>query len=135
MFKKDEYIHKLYDTEEDLVNLDLVKLSLPDAEVEDVSKDKRFQCLRYSFRKGQHKPSHKRQFVPLINILVLIHRQGYVHSDIRVTNLIFSSNAKDAWALDFDLAGTVSTCYPSNFNHFDISERHQSARASNKREQ
>ena len=29
---------------------------------------------------------------------------GYVHSDIRELNIIFSSNGNDTWLLDFDLA-------------------------------
>jgi serine/threonine protein kinase len=134
VFKKDKHIHKLYDTMKLPVNLDLLKLSLPEAEVEDLSKDKRFQHLRYKFRDGQHEPLHKRQFVPLIETLQRIHKEGYVHSDIRSVNLIFSYNRKEAWILDFDLAGRVSTCYPTNFNHCNIPERHQSAKAHCNRE-
>ena len=127
VFKKTT-IYKLYETVVDPVNLDLLHLSLHDTKVENLSVDKRFQCIQYTFCEGQHNPVHKCQFVPLIKS---IHKKECVHSDIRSVNLIFSGNGKDAWIIDLT---SQSTCYPNNFNHFNILERHPSARANCTRE-
>ena len=45
VFKKNNYIYKLYDTVVDPVNLDLLQLSLHDAKVENLSVDKRLHCI------------------------------------------------------------------------------------------
>lgn len=96
VFKKTT-IYKLYEPVVDPVNLDLLHLSLHDTKVENLSVDKRFQCLQYTFCEAQHNPVHKCQFVPLIKS---IHKKECVHSDIRSVNLIFSGNGKDAWIID-----------------------------------
>ena len=127
VFKKDNCIHKLYDTMKFSVNLNILRLSLADATAQNLTQDGRFQLLTYPFRDGQHTPFHKDQFVPLIKTLRAIHSAGYVHSDIRRANLVFSPDKKRAWILDFDLAGCKGTCYPPNFNH-RLPERHGTAR-------
>lgn len=51
-----------------------------------------------------------------------------VHSDIRFSNIVFSSDGRSASLIDFDLAADVDTWYPENYNH-DIKERHHHALA------
>ena len=50
-----------------------------------------------------------------------LHRRGYVHSDVREPNLLFSQNGTDVILFDFDLMDKVDTVYPDGFN--GVSER------------
>ena len=68
-----------------------------------------------------------------MNTLEDIHRLGYVHSDIRRSNILLSSATQQAYFIDFDLCGKINTKYPSEFNHYGIVERHEDARAFSKR--
>ena len=102
---------------------------LPGLKLEDLSSNKKFQCLEYNYLDGQHKPYKIKQFLPILDALKKLHDNNYVHSDVRKWNLVFHSNGDDAWLIDFDLAGKVGTKYPINFNHQHIDERHSSARS------
>ena len=56
----------------------------------------------------------------------MIHKNQYVHSDIREQNLVFSSDGKNAYIIDFDLTDKVNTVYPECYNT-NLSERHRKA--------
>ena len=132
VFEKDGYVYKLFDTKSDAPNFELVSLLLPEAELIDLSKDKRFQMLKYKYLIGSQKMQKKSQYASLLRQLHQIHDKGYVHSDIRDINIVFG-NGDEAWIIDFDLAGFEGTKYPSDYNHRNIQERHKYARAGNPR--
>ena len=75
----------------------------------------RFQCLRYAWREGDHQSKSARQFIHILKQLDKIHKSDFVHGDVRMMNLIFSKTTDEAWIMDFDFVGKVSTYYPSDY--------------------
>ena len=88
-----------------------------------LSKDERFQYLRYRYREGEHKVNNVAQVILLLQQLNKVHDEGFVHSDIRHTNIVSSYDGKHAWLIDFDLAAKEGTPYPATYNSF-LEERH-----------
>ena len=139
VFRFEDYVYKVYDSAENQTpNFDLIKAvgHLPEATLESLSSDDRFQCLRYAWREGDHQPRSVRQFKCILKQLDKIHESGFVHGDVRIMNLIFSKTTDEAWIIDFDFVGKVGTRYPSNYNGDSdkIPERHCEARADKRKE-
>lgn len=65
-------------------------------------------------------------FLNLPNFSRMIHEKGYVHSDIRDINIVFSADGTDAWIIGFDLAVPEGD---EDFSHHNIYERHPGAQA------
>ena len=127
VFVVDDKVYKLFDTDADSTNLSLVRQILDDeAECVHLSKDERFQYLRYRYREGDHVVKSIAQVILILRQLNKVHAAGFVHSDVRRTNIVFSYNGKHAWLIDFDLAAKEGTPYPATYNSF-IKERHPSA--------
>lgn len=95
----------------------------PDKELDDVV------VLRYAYCKGTHAPRNIRQFCILAEKLANLHREGFVHADIRVANLVFSDDGLDAHVIDSDMAVRLDehACYPPSYAVLE--ERHPHARA------
>ena len=120
------FVYKLFDTESENPNLDIVKLILPEAEVKNLSEDGRYCLLKYQDREGNGSPNQK-AFRQILSQLHEIHEIGYVHSDIREANIVFGK--EEAWIIDFDLVSEENKRYPYGYNHSTIKERHPEARA------
>jgi hypothetical protein len=75
----------------------------------------------HSFHPGKHAASRTKQFVPIIDQLVELHKKGYVHGDIRAFNTVFSDEEDDqgnskGWLIDFDSGGKVGEAkYPIGY--------------------
>ena len=134
VFLHEDCVYKLFDTEEESVNIHLLQTIIPAAKVIHLSDDGRFQCLQYPYLQGSSKMGHFIQFVDVLKQLHCIHALGYVHADIREINIVFSDNNKNAWIIDLDIAAKVGDRYPQNYNHQQIAERHKDAIAGNPRE-
>ena len=65
--------------------------------------------------------------------LELLYDKGYVYSDVRRSNILLDQENDKAYFIDFDLCDKVDTEYPENYNHSEIVEHHQEARAKKKR--
>ena len=132
VFEKEGVVYKLYDTKVDAPMFVLAKDYLPGAELQNLSSDERFQCLKYAFIEdcGTKTPS---QFASVLKQLHDIHRRGFVHADIREANIVFGPTSARAQLIDFDLAAAEGTAYPQDYNHRQIYERHSKARAGNTR--
>ena len=127
MFVVDDKVCKLFDTDADSTNLSLVRQILDDeAECVHLSKDERFQYLRYRYREGDHRVKSIAQVILILRQLNKVHAAGFVHFDVRHTNIVFSYKGKHAWLIDFDLAAMEGTPYPATYNSF-LEERHPSA--------
>ena len=133
VFEKEGYVYKLYDTKVDSPMFVLAKEYLPGAYLINLSRDERFQCLKYEFIEecGTKTPS---QFASVLKQLHDIHLRGYVHADIREANIVFGPTSDRAKIIDFDLAAAEGTEYPQDYNHRQIYERHRKARAGHTRE-
>ena len=59
-------VHKFYDIKINECQLDLTKISLPEAELIDLSKDGVFKCLKYNFRIGMHIPDNVKQIADVL---------------------------------------------------------------------
>ena len=127
VFVVDDKVYKLFDTDEDSTNLSLVRQILDDeAECVHLSKDERFQYLRYRYREGAHRVKSIAQVILILRQLNKVHAAGFVHSDVRHTNIVFSYDGKHAWLIDFDLAAKEGTPYPATYNSV-LDERHDEA--------
>jgi len=82
--------------------------------LESLSGDGQFQLLQYTFLPGSQSPRSLKQFLCILKVLQKLHKAGFVHSDIRLTNLIFHDSENKAWLIDFDLAGNEEMSYPEN---------------------
>ena len=142
VFKSNGTVYKLYDTEltpSRLPNIEVIQSIdtnyLPDLLLKPLTVDERVMCLQYTYIPGDHTPRSIDQFVCIVNSLKILHEKNYVHSDIRDVNLVFSESSKEAWIIDFDLAGEVGTHYPSTYAcNISVPERHKDARAFCKRQ-
>ena len=131
LISEDNFIYKLYDTVRNKPQLEVAKLVLSDATVEQLSDDGRYCYLKYKYRAEDDNP--KWNFVQkILNQLHKIHEEGYVHSDIRRQNIVFG---RHACIIDFDLAEKEGVKYPFTYNSSsDIEERHPKAEADLPRE-
>ena len=121
------YVYKLFDKEvwpEYKVNLELMR-SLH-IECEDMLPDNgRLSILRYPWIPEGAWPTSVRQFEGALKQLSALHRQNLVHGDIRLANIIFSTEAT-SHLIDFDLAGSTTDMYPLEYNT-SFTERHPGA--------
>ena len=135
-----QLVYKYYDTKDEAMEfnnfnimccLDYEELNL---DVEVLTKDGWFVRTRCKYLNQDNVKCTENQAHMLMNTLKRIHKQDYVHSDIRRSNILLSSATDQAYFIDFDLCGKVNTNYPSGFNHYDIDERHEDACAFKKRQ-
>ncbi|KAI9026765.1 hypothetical protein DFJ74DRAFT_518624 [Hyaloraphidium curvatum] len=78
-------------------------------------RDRRPLFVEYPFCKGQHLPGTAAETASAARALAELHAVGFIHGDIRLSNIIFSGSGA-AHLIDFDLAGTVGSPYVSNYN-------------------
>eukprot|EP00657_Telonema_sp_P-1_P010365 TRINITY_DN4778_c0_g1_i1.p1 TRINITY_DN4778_c0_g1~~TRINITY_DN4778_c0_g1_i1.p1 ORF type:complete len:273 (-),score=11.39 TRINITY_DN4778_c0_g1_i1:54-872(-) len=71
--------------------------------------------LSYPYFPGDHKPKTVEQFTELCQQVGRLHKEDWVHSDVRQHNVVFSMDGKITRLIDFDLAGKVGSVYPDNF--------------------
>lgn len=75
-------------------------------------------CVQqYSYIEGDHKSRNISSFLGVCNSLKKLHEKKFVHSDVRINNIIFSSETSRL--IDYDLAQAEGTLYPANYV-FDI---------------
>ena len=94
--------------------------------------DERVLRLEYRYiPEGQTKT--EKQFRKLFQDPEKLHRNGYVHSDIREEDLVFGEKEDEAWMIDFDPADREGTYYPITYNG-KLPCRHPSAQPHERRE-
>lgn len=71
--------------------------------------------LSYPYIAGDHIPQHCGHIASLVKQLLVMHTEGFVFADLRLSNSIFKSDGT-CRLIDFDIAGTVHHVYPSGFN-------------------
>ena len=97
---------------------------LLNSELHCLSGDERFWCLQYDYIKAKNDTIILEDLLPLISTLDSLHKDGFVHSDVRKENIVWASPAV---LLDFDLCSEVGECYPDTYNHQGIEGRHPDA--------
>ena len=104
-------------------NLALVQ-HLPECKLENVTRDGKIKVLNYQFIEGSHEPSTLKQFIFTLQTLCCLHEKGFVHGDIRLCNLVFTSER--GYLIDFDLSRKEGSLYPSEYCYkYDV--RHPEA--------
>jgi serine/threonine protein kinase len=91
-----------------------------------LSKDGRYCEISYSYVDGSHKPVTLEQFIGVVKILDFLHTHGFVHGDVRLSNIIF--HGQSSTLIDFDLCKEENQEYPSDYKFYE-DERHEKARA------
>lgn len=82
-----------------------------------LSRDKVLTYYKSDFiAQKEHNNLQLTDFQPIIKALQKLHNAGYVHSDVRLVNLLFPKD-DEAKLIDFDLADKVSTPYPAGYNN------------------
>lgn len=89
--------------------------------------DKRVSYIEYNYYDGGHQPVALRQFRNILCMLHNLHAQGYVHGDVRPSNLVFDQQGRDGYLIDYDLVGKdQQDAYPVGY-HYSESIRHKDA--------
>jgi hypothetical protein len=77
---------------------------------------KELTIISTPYRVGTHTSTMPTAFIPIIDNLVALHAEGYVHGDIRAYNMVFGDSIEDGWLIDFDFAGPYGKArYPPNY--------------------
>ena len=80
----------------------------------ELRRGKKLVVISYPYIEGTHYPADSNQIIEIIDQLQVIHNKNYVHGDIRLSNLIFSSKGSKIIDFDFcDMSGTA--VYPPTF--------------------
>ncbi len=135
VLKSKNMLYKLYDSEDKSKrrhNNDLLsKLSndgcLPRHDLQPLSNDERFSILSRPFIEGSHIPNHLSDFVGAVTCLKKVHDLGYIHADVRLSNIIFADGTSHL--IDFDLAvlAAAQQTYPCGYRSM-FNERHRFAK-------
>jgi len=73
--------------------------------------------LRDSYRILSDSPGVDGPFNAIKELLLTVHQSGYVHGDIRSSNILVGERKEDFMLLDFDWAGPIGEArYPMNLN-------------------
>lgn len=74
--------------------------------------------VEYPFVPGVHVPRTAKEAALAAHALRTLHDKGFIHGDIRLSNLLFDGETGTAQLIDFDLAGykTKESLYPNNFS-------------------
>ena len=135
VYKHDNLVYKLFDTfigtkpNVELVKEILGENYLQGMKAEKLTNDGRFQLLQYQYIPGictTDKTVTLGDFKPVAEALDQLHHANYVHSDVRLPNIVFTDGG-NAKLIDFDLTDLVNTPYPNGYN-FDFEERHPEAK-------
>ena len=136
VFRCGDLVYKLLDTTFGTkTNHDVIKEVLGNAYFDDMTagpltKDGRYQFLRYKYISAISKTCYTLDdFKPVAKVLKALHDKGYVHSDVRLVNIVFTND--NAKLIDFDLVDNVDVPYPPGYNT-RLTERYPDM--SNKRE-
>lgn len=122
VFLENSRVYKFYLTDSpkkpNVVVMEL--LDMKDVKLEKISNE--YSLLSYPYIAGREEPVYIEQFEVIAGQLLIIHRNGLVHGDVRVGNLIFGNKQDEAHLIDFDYVAKQGTDYPDNYNHA-LSER------------
>ena len=91
--------------------------------------DGKVSYIEYKYYDGGHQPVALRQFHNILCMLHQLHVKGYVHGDIRPSNLVFDQHGRDGYLIDYDLVGkNKQDFYPVGY-YYSKAIRHKDARA------
>ena len=83
--------------------------------------DQRYQVLEYKYICGSSGP-HTHKVCNFLSVAKTLHNHKYVHSDVRLANIVFMDN-NDSKLIDFDLTDKCGSNYPFGYNR-NFLERH-----------
>ena len=141
VYERNGYVYKLFNTQtrpwavpnEDIIKGALGDDYLPEIQVVELTKDNSCKYLKYKYIDNDKKCLTFTDFEPIMDTLDKLHAFGYVHSDVRLQNMLFPSNGHDkAKLIDFDLTAKPGVRYPDGYNQFK--ERHTNAKAGEERQ-
>ena len=73
--------------------------------------------LSYPFIPGSHSPPTSAQLRAVLRSVISLHKAGYVHGDIRASNIVFCPSSGSSQLIDFDYCGEEGKArYPPFFN-------------------
>ena len=129
VFLSSEKVYKLYDEnllKPNIEMMEIIACGYFPMEKVPLSADKTLTYYRSSFiKQKEHRCLQLDDFKPIMEALDKLHTAKYVHSDVRIANLIFPFDDEEAKLIDFDLADKIDTPYPQYYNK--IHERHPEA--------
>jgi tRNA A-37 threonylcarbamoyl transferase component Bud32 len=82
-----------------------------------------FLVISIPYLVGKHVATRPKAFIPIIDHLVALHNDGFVHGDIRACNTVLNYSDTDndidpeGWLIDFDFGGMKTKAkYPDGYN-------------------
>lgn len=88
----------------------------------------RFSVYATMFYVGKHVAWRPQDFIPVVNHLLWLHQDGFVHGDIRCCNIVFRMDEQGR-LIDFDYGGRVVgnpvgaiLSYPPGYNFFELAD-------------
>ena len=95
-------------------------------ELNDLTVDKKFKLLTYKYIPNRSAQVYSLEdFMPIARTLDKLHNEGYVHSDVRLVNMVFPDDGESK-LIDFELAKSVGMPYPTGYSNA-LPERHAEA--------
>jgi serine/threonine protein kinase len=84
-----------------------------------------FLVISIPYLDGKHVATRPKAFIPIIDHLVALHNNGFVHGDIRASNTVLNYSDTDdnkdpeGWLIDFDFGGRKTEAkYPDGYNAY-----------------
>ena len=120
-------------------NVDIIKRILhedylPGIKEKNLTDDGNYKCLMYKYLPDRDSDKISLDdFKPIMETLDKLHENHYVHSDVRLPNMVFAENSQSSKLIDFDLMDKVGVVYPDEYNA-DMPERHRNAQPNMPRE-
>jgi serine/threonine protein kinase len=88
----------------------------------------RFSVYATMFYVGQHVAWRPQDFIPVVNHLLWLHQDGFVHGDIRCCNIVFRMDEQGR-LIDYDFGGRITgnhdgatPTYPPGYNFFGLAD-------------
>ena len=131
VYKLNNHVYKLFDTNystkvnNDLVEKILGKNYLSEMAVQQLTRKGCYCLLTYQYILPASGVRTLDDFKPVAVALQKLHDAKYVHSDVRMANIVFTDDGNSK-LIDFDLTDKIDTLYPKGYND-DFPERHPEA--------
>lgn len=84
---------------------------------ETTSRNNGLLLLATPYRVGGHVAKRPKAFLPIIDQLEALHKEGFAHGDIRAFNTVFTEQDGQGYLIDFDFGGKFGRFYPKGYRH------------------
>jgi hypothetical protein len=76
------------------------------------------KVIETKYHEGMHYATKPKQLLPIVDFLESMHKDNYVHGDIRAYNMVLNyedDKKPEGWLIDFDFGGRIDTNEPPKY--------------------